>query len=72
VLVLSSVFGTPKQPMVLGFNGEYREAEFEYGPGTSVYFSCAVEYKNQFFIFGGLNDYYQVEILFHLFLLISC
>lgn len=61
VLVLSTSFGVQKQPMVIGFNGDYREASFEYGPGTSIYYSCAVEYQNDFFIFGGLNNNYQMS-----------
>ena len=26
---------------------------FEFGENTSVYYSCSIKYKNEFFIFGG-------------------
>ena len=61
VLVLSTTNGE-KQPMVISFNGDYREAEFQFGRRTEVFRSCSIEYKNQFYVFGGERYSDQVNI----------
>ena len=43
-------------------SGEYREASFAYGNETSVYYSCPIEFKGQFLVFGGKGDERQVRI----------
>ena len=75
VLVLSTASGQ-KTPMIISFTGEhdftekqlsinysgdYREASFQYGSSTEVYYSCSVEYKNEFYVFGGENIKNQVN-----------
>ena len=49
VLVLVS----DQQPMVISFDGYYREALFESDSDTSTQYSCSVQYENVFYILGG-------------------
>ena len=43
--------------------GEYREANFDYGSGTEIYWSCPIEFQNEFFVFGGTYNKRQVTLL---------
>ena len=61
VLVLSTKTGKPNQPMIISFNGDYKEASFQFGPDTEVEYSCSLEFKNQFYVFGGKNIKNQVN-----------
>ena len=40
---------------------DYRQASFQYGTGTEIYYSCSVEYMNEFYVFGGNNIRRQVN-----------
>ena len=76
VLVLSTSSRNEKTPMIISFTGEhyftekqlninysgdYREASFRYGSNTEIYYSCSVEYKNEFYVFGGNKINNQVN-----------
>ena len=43
------------------FQGEYSEIDFTYGADTDLHQGCAVEYKNQFYVFGGENEKWQIS-----------
>ena len=61
VLVLST-YELIRVPMIISFDGiNHREASFTFGDNTEVHFSCSLEYRNQFYVFGGLNQKRQVS-----------
>ena len=39
---------------------ETTEQRFDYETGTQVYGSCAITFKNEYFIFGGNSEYNQL------------
>ena len=41
--------------------GDHRQASFEYGENTEIYYSCSVEYENEFYVFGGHDIMKQVN-----------
>ena len=75
VLVLSTYDSDNKVPMIISFDGknkiktkflniysgEYREASFEYGTQTEVWDSCSVEFKGEYYVFGGKEEKTQVR-----------
>jgi len=52
VLVLSTYL-SKNVPMIISFDGEYREASFEFGSQTEVKWSCSAEFKGEYYVFGG-------------------
>ena len=50
-----------RQPMVISFDGSYRNASFNFGSETQIFYSCPIEFKNQFFVFGGRYQQRQIS-----------
>ena len=61
VLVLSKYTKTWKNPISINYKGEHQDAIFDYGVDTDLYLSCSVQYKDAFYIFGGLFQPRQVS-----------
>ena len=63
VLVLNSNLGW-KPVMIINSAGEQKELScFERGARTEAFYSCSINWKNQFHLFGGLRDKRQISRL---------
>ena len=61
ILALNTYKGQPAYLITL--RGDYKKLEFEYGYNTEVYFSCLLQWKNEYYLFGGLNEERQVSMV---------
>jgi len=43
------------------WGGQATAADFELGSNTQVSYSCSVTFKNEFYVFGGLNLSHQIS-----------
>ena len=51
-----------KQPLVVNKIGQYSQnVSFQIGAGTDLDRACSVEYRNQFYVFGGQYEWRQVR-----------
>ena len=67
-LVLYSDFKKNPEPskdqtvLILDSKGSYKKTKFTYGQDIGVYRSCAVQWKNSMYVFGGYHKYLQRQI----------
>ena len=40
-----------------------QQRSFEFGDDTEVFLSCSLQWKNQYYVFGGLNEKTQVSMV---------
>ena len=43
--------------------GGYEKLDFEFGDGTEVGHSCSLQWKNEYYVFGGYNEKRQVSLV---------
>ena len=53
----------PKFVYLISPSGSYKQIKFEFGTGTQVQFSCSLQWKNHFYVFGGRSEPKQVSML---------
>ena len=52
-----------KRAYLLNLRGGYRKLDFVFGNGTDADSSCSVQWRNQFYIFGGSSQEQQVSMV---------
>ena len=55
--------GGNKRAYSISLRGGYELLDFNFGYGTEVYFSCSLQWQNQFYVFGGKNEKKQVSVV---------
>ena len=62
ILAISTFEGVD-QAYSINPNGGYKQLVFEFGKDTYVSYSCSLQWKNNYYVFGGGNDQRQVSIV---------
>ena len=52
-----------KQAFSIDLSGGYQKLDFKFGQGTEVYFSCSLQWLNNYYVFGGQNEKKQVSMV---------
>lgn len=61
ILVLNT-YKSANKPILLNSNGQVTiETTFEFGENTEVYGSCSATFQNEFYVFGGYREEYQIS-----------
>ena len=52
-----------KRAYLINIRGGFDHLDFEFGSQTEIFYSCSVQWKNQYYVFGGWHEKRQVSVL---------
>ena len=49
----TNMYKTNKRAYSINLRGDYQKLDFEFENNTQVFYSCSLQWKNQYYVFGG-------------------